>query len=174
MIAQSLKLVNGARSFLARFILILTYLSALAALFCMLFISLAVFSRILGYWLPGMLEITQMMLVLMIFLPLAYVEKNKGHLQITILYSHFPERLRSTLQFTWEILTCILFALLAGMSFRGMLVSFIQHEASWGDIPIPLWIPKLFIFVGCISMFFYDLTYLVRPRESRAKAGDKI
>jgi TRAP-type C4-dicarboxylate transport system permease small subunit len=161
---------EGKLSF-EHFIFILTALSAVASLFCMLFISVAVGSRyLLGYSVPGMLDITQMMLVLMIFLPLAYVEKNRGHLQITILYSVLPKRTQSVLQFIWEILACILFALIAVMSFRGMVISFMEHEASWGDLAIPLWIPKLFIFVGCTSMFLYDSIHLFRPRETM---GDK-
>src|SRR4030042_6856462 len=100
-----------------RLLFLLTALSALASLFCMVFISVAVGIRYLaGYSLPGMLDITEMMLVLIIFLPLAYVEKNKGHLQITILYSILPKRIQSVLELIWKLLTCILFGLIASMS----------------------------------------------------------
>jgi len=160
--------VDRTGAFLDRFIFILTVISGSASLFCMLFISVVVGGRyLLNYAVPGMLDITEMMLVLIIFFPLAYVEKKKGHLQITILYSILPGRMRSILEYIWKILTCILFGAMAGMSFRGMLASFLEHEASWGEIAIPLWIPKFFIFISCTAMFLYVLISLLRPKENR-------
>jgi TRAP-type C4-dicarboxylate transport system permease small subunit len=149
-----------------QFIFILTALSGLASLFCMFFISIAVGSRdVLNQSVPGMLEITQMMLVLIIFLPLAYVEKNKGHLQITVLYSILPRGVQSVLDLLWKILTFALFAFLAAVSFQGMVTSFLEHEASWGDLAFPLWIPKLFIFIGCLSMAIYNLVSFFQVKK---------
>lgn len=74
-----MSIINKTKLFLDRLIFILTVLSSLASLFCMLFISIAVGSRdILSYPVRGMLDITEMMLVLIIFLPIAYVEKTKA------------------------------------------------------------------------------------------------
>ena len=162
------KVVEKTGAFLDRFIFILAVISGSASLFCMLFISFVVGGRyLLNHAIPGMLDITEMMLVLIIFFPLAYVEKNKGHLQITILYSVLPGRMRSLLEYIWKILTCALFGAMAAMSFRGMVTSFLEHEASWGELAIPLWIPKLFIFISCTAMFLYDLINFLRPRENR-------
>jgi TRAP-type C4-dicarboxylate transport system permease small subunit len=164
--------MNKTKLFLDRFIFMLTCLSALASFFCMFFISVCVGSRyILGYSVPGMLETTELMLVLIIFFPLAYVERNRGHLQISILFDTFPRRAKSILQFIWRIITCILLGFIAVMSFRGMIISFSEREASWGDFPIPLWIPKLFIFVGCLAMVIYDLIYIIWPRDDIGAKG---
>jgi TRAP-type C4-dicarboxylate transport system permease small subunit len=167
--------VERTGAFLDRFIFILTAVSGSASLFCMLFISAVVGGRyLLNYAVPGMLDITEMMLVLIIFFPLAYVEKKKGHLQITILYSTLPGRMRSVLEFIWRILTCALFGAMSAMSFRGMLTSFLEHEASWGEIAIPLWIPKLFIFISCTAMFLYVLIELLRPKKAGKNEGETL
>lgn len=63
------------------------------------------------------------------------------------------------------MLTCVLFGLMAGFSFRGIIMSFSEGAASWGDLAIPLWIPRVFIFVGCLFMFLYDVIYLFWPKD---------
>ncbi len=144
------------KSLFNRFIFLLTVVAGIAALSCMFFISASVGSRyILDYSIPGSLDITQIILVLIIFFPLAYVEEKGGHINITVLYSRFPPKMIEVLKIVSKILALILFGLMAFMSLIGAINSFLQKEASWGDFAIPLWIPKFFIFIGVASIFGY-------------------
>lgn len=138
------------------FIYLLTFVAAIAAFLCMFFIAGSVASRyILDYSVPGSLDISQIILVLIIFFPLAYVEKEGGHIKITVLYSKFSPQMVKVLKMVSNILGLILFGLMSFMSLIGAINSFWQKEASWGDFAIPLWIPKFFIFIGVTSIFSY-------------------
>lgn len=162
------KLLSKLRLLLDRVIFILACASSLACLFCMFFISVVVGSRyLLNYSISGLLDITELMLVSIVFLPVAYVEKLGGHLQITLLFSSYSKRIQSMLNFLiWKIVSFILFGFLTWVAFEGMLISYAEKETSWGDLALPLWIPKLFIFLGCLIMCLYELiNYLIGPRD---------
>jgi TRAP-type C4-dicarboxylate transport system permease small subunit len=167
--------VAEKRRFLDYWIDFLTRVSAVASFVAMIFISLVVGARFLfNFTIPGMLDVTEMILVLIIFFPLSYVEKNGEHLQMEILFSKFPSKMKSTLKIIWKILTAILFAVLAAISLGGTLTSYYEHESSWGDLALPLWIPKLFIFLGCVSVFLLELVYLLCSRIPRNGEKSKI
>ena len=160
-------------NFFNRFIFLLTLVAAIGAVICMFFISAAVGSRyILDYSIPGSLDISQIILVLIIFFPMAYVEKEGGHIKITVLYSKFPKKMVTVLNFISSTLGLILFGLMSFMSLIGAVNSFLEKEASWGDFAIPLWIPKFFIFIGATSIFIYVVINSFR-KDSKGRSSNE-
>ena len=151
------KFSSWVRSF-HQFIFLLAICAGVGAFICMFFISIAVGTRyIFDYSIPGALDISQIILVLIIFFPLAFVEKMGGHIKITVLYSRFSKPTVALLTLISRALAVLLFGLTSFMSLGGAYSSFIERETSWGDFAIPLWIPKVFIFIGCSSIFLYVL-----------------
>ena len=156
------RFLKKVMSCLERSISISTGFTGFVALICMFLICTAVGSRyIFNYNILGTLDIAQIMLVLIIFIPLAYVEKHGGHLRITILYSFFSQRAKSILDLIARIETCTLLSFMSGMALLGTFESLVERDTSWGELAIPLWIPKLFIFLGCLMLFLYSLTILL-------------
>ncbi|HUV59692.1 MAG TPA: TRAP transporter small permease [Desulfatiglandales bacterium] len=159
---SDLKLLNKARVFLDRLTSILVLITAWSTLIGMFLICTTVGSRyVFGYSVPGTMDISQIILVLIIFIPLVYVEKTGGHLKISIIASRYSKRTESIRALISNILTAIVFGLMSYMSMIGCITSFLEHEDSWGDIAIPLCIPKFFIFLGCLLFSLYTLGNLL-------------
>jgi len=161
MLTSMFKLKNKIRRFLNRIIFISSFCAAIGALLLMFLISADVGVRtIFGDHIPGTLDLSQIILVFIIFIPLAYVEESGGHLRITLLSSRFSTRGKSIIDNICNILIIAIFGLMTCMTFKGVCISLSSHDTSWGELAIPLWIPKLFIFVGCLLFFLYALIVL--------------
>ncbi|MFH1626367.1 MAG: TRAP transporter small permease [Pseudomonadota bacterium] len=105
---------------------------------------------LLGKPVPSTIEISEVILVLVIFLPLAYVQQRGGHLRVMFLYSRLPKSLRTACDILALALSTMLFALMTWQTLIYALHSWASSETSWGIVPIPLWIPKFGIFFGCL------------------------
>ncbi len=135
---------------------ILICIIAVGTFIDMVLITMDVGGRYLfGNPIDGTLELSQLLLVLIIYMPLAYVEKHGGHLKITLLTSHFPD-MQTKIDFISKIMCLCVFGFLTFLTFKGFSESYATRQTSWGAIELPLWIPKFFIFVGCLLYFFQN------------------
>jgi TRAP-type C4-dicarboxylate transport system permease small subunit len=96
---------------------------------------------------------------------------REEHIKIEILYSHLPAKLRSGFDFLIKVLGFFFFAIMTRQTFLDGLYSYLIKQSTWGILPIKVWIPKLFIFVGCLSFslhffgsFLGDLLNLFRSK----------
>jgi len=135
---------------------VLCMIAVLCCGICMLLINADVLGRYLfSNPVPGTLELSEIFLCIMVFLPLAYLGIRGEHIRIEILYSRFPAKVRSGFDILMKVLGFFFFAIMTWQTFLDGRHSYLLKQATWGLLPIKVWIPKLFIFVGCLSFFLH-------------------
>ena len=131
---------------------VLTMIAVLCCGICMLLINADILGRYLfSHPIPGTLELSEIFLSIMVFLPLAYLGIRGEHIRIEILYSRLPAKVRSGFDILVKVLGFFFFAIMTRQTFLDGLHSYLLKQRTWGLLPIEVWIPKLFIFVGCLS-----------------------
>jgi len=154
---------------------VLTMIAVLCCATCMFLINADILGRYLFLRpVPGTLELSEIFLCIMIYLPLAYLGMRGEHIRIEILYSRLPAKLRSGFDFLIKVLGFFFFAIMTRQTFLDGLHSYLIKQSTWGILPIKVWIPKLFIIVGCLSFslhffgsLFGDLLNLFHVKPKR-------
>ena len=146
---------------------ILSYISA-SVLFCMM--VLTTFDVITRYFfnapIIGVVEITEFMMVSLIFLSLAFAQKLKGHVAVDILVGRFQKKrqhLFNIFNYLVSMIFLILIALMSGV--RGF-ETFHDNQVS-GDLGIPVYPFYFLLTIGCASMaleLLKDLITSIRDR----------
>ncbi|MCK9363604.1 MAG: TRAP transporter small permease [Syntrophales bacterium] len=123
--------------------------------------------------LPGVLEWSQLMLVFIIYMPLAFVEAQGGHITITFLQSRLSKVWRTRSDFAIKVLGLCVFSFLAFLTFNATVEAFRDKEVAFGDFRLYLWIPKASIFVGCLLYSIRLLSDVVLGCVKHLERGDR-
>lgn len=115
-------------------------------------ISALITGTAVGLTIPSYADFTGFFLAASSFLALAYTMRSGSHIRVTLLFSHFPQRLKKVAE-GW----CLLFAAALTIYFSyftGYLVyeSFIYNDLSSGMIAVPLWVPQSAMLLGLIIL----------------------
>jgi TRAP-type C4-dicarboxylate transport system permease small subunit len=123
--------------------------------------------------LPGTLEISQVLLVILVFLSLAQVQKNKEHITIDFLFNKAP----STIKFYWEIGTYFVslgfFLILFWESIAFFRESLAIREYFGTAIRVPIFPGKAAIVIGsglAIIELIRDITRLIVELTRKKKS----
>ena len=96
----------------------------------------------------GTLEITEAALVLIIFLGLAYTQRRRGHIRVTLMTRHLPESLRHFLYFVVLLIGAGLTAWYTWAAYTYAIRSYNINEMEWGVLIFQVWPIKAAIAVG--------------------------
>ncbi|MCA8928847.1 MAG: TRAP transporter small permease [Alphaproteobacteria bacterium] len=96
----------------------------------------------------GTLEITEGALVLIIFLGLAYTQRRRGHIRVTLLTRHFPQWLRNLLYVLVLLIGAGLCAWYTWAAYTYAIRSYTINEMEWGVLIFQVWPIKAAIAVG--------------------------
>jgi len=130
--------------------------------FCMLLISFNIGGRYLfGVIIPSTVEMSELIFVLMVFLSITYIEIQGGHLRIKFLYSRLSNKGQNICDILAKLISVVLFGLMTWQTLLYALRAWNTNEASWGLLPIPLWIPKFGVVIGCTLFFLHSTGSLV-------------
>lgn len=135
---------------------------AICALFLLMFCDVS--GRFLfNSPITGTAEVSQYLLVVIAFLPLGYAQFKGAHIKIDTIISHFPEKLRISL----NILTFFM-----AISFFVVMATQIGERAylDWADklllprttVRLPMWWPSAAAMVGCVLLVIALLVQFVR------------
>ncbi len=102
--------------------------------------------------LPGGVEISSLLFVWVIFLPLAYVLFEGNHVRLTLLLLHFPQQGRSIAELINATFSLFFFGFLMYAGGSQFWESFRVGETMAAPIWIPLWLGKLAVPLGCFFM----------------------
>ena len=125
---------------------------------------------------PGTLEVTEFMLCMIVFGGLTYLEIRGEHVRILLIYSRLSAKAQFALSIFAKGLGFLFFGLMTWQTFRSALHSFIIQEATWGEVSVPLWIGKTFIFLGCLMVTLHLLGSFgldLFRRERRETRGEE-
>ncbi|MBE0557089.1 MAG: TRAP transporter small permease, partial [Proteobacteria bacterium] len=115
------------------------YISALMVVVTMLLVSADVVGRyVFDKPLPGTFEFSEVLLALIIFLALPYVQYKKSNIAIEMISDHYPPKVREVFEICCMALGAVVFGFLAERGVEMTLSSWAIDEISEGTIPFPM------------------------------------
>lgn len=111
---------------------------------------------ITGIPILGVYEIVERIMICAVFASFAYTQTENGHVQITMVVSKFPQKLRFLVMTLNNILSAAVIVLTAYAAYRQCLVA-MSSKYTTGVLLIPLW---PFYWVEIISMAVLCLAFL--------------
>jgi len=97
---------------------------------------------------PGSFEITEAALVLIIFFSLAYTQRKRGHIRVTLVTRRLPEGVRHFLFILAMLVGACLMAWFAYAAYTYADRSYQIQEKEWGVITFSVWPIKAAIAIG--------------------------
>ncbi len=127
----------------------MAYGSALTVVVTMLLVGADVVGRYLfNTPVPGTFELSEVMLALIIFLALPYVQYKRANIAIEMVSDHYPPKVREVFDICCMLLGVLVFGLLAERGVELTLSSWEIHEISEGTIPFPMTPFKMMVPLG--------------------------
>jgi len=109
----------------------------------------------------GSYEITEFMLVAVVFLGIAYVQSVKGHVKVEVATLWLPQRARLALDIFGYTIGLVMFILIAWRSGIFAWEAFVTKEYTWGLLELPLWPAKSFVTIGCAFLAIQFLADII-------------
>jgi TRAP-type C4-dicarboxylate transport system permease small subunit len=125
---------------------------SMASCFFMIIISIAdVFSRhLLGQAIAGVFELSEVLMVLVVFLGLGAAQKEGSHIRAELVISHFSGRVRNGLDLFAHVLGFLFWAILFTQCAAKALESWSTGEYKEGLMKFPIWPARWAIAVGLL------------------------
>jgi len=95
----------------------------------------------------AVLEVSQVMLAIMVFLGWTYTMATRGHIRVTILHSRFSPRSRTVIDFVISLVVLVLFGLIAWQGLEIAIEYWRANVLVW-VIYLPLAYFQIFVFIG--------------------------
>lgn len=147
-------------------------LSGAAAALCFVLMGLLVVSqivsRLLGVYIPSADDMAAMFLAAGSFLALAYTLRHGGHIRVTILLHRMPEQLHRPAELFCLAAATLVTGWLAYYTAESVYYSLILNDYTIGAMPIPKWIPQIWMAVGFFILFVAFLDDLVLALRRRS------
>lgn len=151
---------------------LLAYVGAIS-LFCIMCLTTA---DVAGRYLfnapiTGVFELTELMVLILIFSFLAYTQSGKGHVSVNLLVSYFPKKIQRTVSLINHSLCLMLMGLITYMGFQRALELIEFHEAS-PNLGVPIYPFVFYLVLGCLVMcieYVRDLMRLIGQRKEAAE-----
>ena len=135
----------------------LSYIAAGCAGVTMLIAVADVIStKLLRYSIPSSVEFIEELMVLMVFLSIAYVAQERGHIRVTILERFMPGSLRFAFELFGHLVGIMVIGFLSWRSFVLLRYAIVTKLVKDGTIKFPLWPSDLAVFIGftCLTIAF--------------------
>ena len=124
--------------------------------------------------LEGTLEFNEMLMVVIVFLGVAWTQSEKGNIKIEVLTSRLsPKRVRAVNLAVWSmsLVFCVLITL--GGITEAMHSARIQEEL-WGIARFPVWPGKIILAFGCLLLSIQLCIDMIRELCHLLSREDKI
>jgi TRAP-type C4-dicarboxylate transport system permease small subunit len=137
------------RTSTTRFLTFLNEISGYLLFFMMLLITVDVTGRyVFSSPIPGTLELTEFLIVFVVFFSIAYVQLTKRHICVELVTQRLPRRAADGLAVVVLVIAAVFFALVCWQSWNSAVSSLEYLEASDGLVQIPVYPPKFAIPFG--------------------------
>ncbi len=97
---------------------------------------------------PGTFELEQFLLVGVVFLTLAYIQSQRGHLRVEIFVEHLPRRVQITFDILGHVMCLVIFSIITWQSGLYAQKAWTMGEYTPGLIKYPLWPARWAIPIG--------------------------
>jgi len=119
----------------------------------------------------GSLEITEAALVLIIFFSLAFTQRRRGHIRVTLLTRRMPLNVRHALFIMAMLVGAALMAWYAYAAYTYAVRSYKVNEMEWGVITFPIWPTKAAI---CLGLVLFSIQFLLDAIRHMFVAAGKL
>lgn len=124
--------------------------------FCIVTITLLLLAQIVGrffgFIVPSAEDFAGFALAASTFFGLAYTFNEGGHIRVTLLIQRLGTGQRKMQEALILTLALGLTGFIAYACSYMVYESYIYDEVSYGYIPVPLWIPQLFVAIGAVAL----------------------
>jgi len=101
---------------------------------------------------PGVFELNEVILVVCVFMGLAWTQIQRGHIRVVLILRRFPAKWIVFVDLLVWIFCLAFISALAIQSGREALHSFDIREFRWGSVQMPIWWAKALVPIGCWMM----------------------
>jgi len=117
---------------------------------------------IFGKSIPGIIEAEEFMMILIVFLALAFLQADKEHVSIDLLYARLPERMKAFVDIFNPAICFVVFSLMGWQTE-------VQVGQKMGEVSFSLGIPiSIFLGVAAFGIFLLALVLLTELLEAVA------
>jgi len=100
----------------------------------------------------GTVEISSYLLVIFCFTGMAFVQSQRGHINIELVTQKLPTGFQRTLRIIMLILSLVIFAVITWQMTIAFWKSWEMQEVRWGALPVPVWPVKFMIAFGSFTL----------------------
>lgn len=131
----------------------------LISAFCLVIMSIPTFLDVVAryffnYSIAGAIDIAELLLAMIIFGALGYVNDRQGHISVTLFTEHFSDKTRTALQFFTAGVSVALFSVMVWCMFRNGMEKMAGGEVSFA-ISLPIYI---FVFICTLFLCGFVLS----------------
>lgn len=122
-------------------------------------------------------EISELLLVALVFFGLAAAQQNRQNYAIDILSRHLPMATQRALEAIGYILSMIVVGLLAWLSTRQAISAYDRGEAGFGIISFPIWPGRFVLAFGLwllVLQFIFDIIRQLMGQPRAAPTEDEL
>ncbi|CAB3636036.1 MAG: TRAP transporter small permease subunit [Achromobacter pulmonis] len=124
-------------------------IATLFLLFLMFGITLdAIVRALYGHSIPGLFEMSELSLVVIVFLGLGWTQMEDAHIRVTLLHRKVPPRVAQWMDALAWLAAAVVLALLAYPATGEALESIQIREFRWGYVEVPIWWTKAIVAAG--------------------------
>lgn len=147
---------------------ILAVVSALATLIIMVLTVLDVVSRLAGGGsVPGLLELSEVALVFLVYCGIAYGQQKRIHVSVSLLTSKLPERTGRAVVVVGLLFVLVIFGWATYATGTQAIESVLRGEVRFGITKVPIWPARLVIPVGFLLLIGEVLIQLLHVLQGR-------
>lgn len=160
MVDSTLKWLSGILAAIAGVALLLMMVQTVADV-----VADQVFSRPI----PGNLEVISVYhMVLVVFLPLAFVERRHEHIQVDLVYQLMPSLLQRATLLLGYLLSAVFFGILTWRTWGDAMRAWEKNEMLMGNVYVIIWPAKFALPVGFGAIGLVVLLHAWRAATNRA------
>ncbi|MDA8125379.1 MAG: TRAP transporter small permease [Deltaproteobacteria bacterium] len=114
----------------------------------------------------GTIELTELLMVPMVFFPLAFAQKSGGHIRADALYNLIPYPYKGALDVLINTLGCAVCALFAWLTFQDGWAAYLVKDITPGHVKILTWPFRVAIPIGFFVLavrFIYEMIHAFKP-----------
>jgi len=118
----------------------------------------------------GTLELTEFLMVGIVYLTLSYAQAKKTHLRVEIIHRLFPIKVQQALDLLAYLLGFIIIAFITWQGWLSFWDSWLFRETTDGYIAFPIYPAKAFIPIGCFLLslrFLADIIDVIKKMSQR-------
>lgn len=116
----------------------------------------------------GVVESTDSLLVVMVFMALAYAQVLKQHVSAGILVQHFRPEVQRAIDIFNQVVLILLLAVLTMATTQSAYDSFRTGEIQW-NLPYPMWIPRSFVPLGIFLLLLEFVAEFIETVSIRGR-----